>query len=185
MVDRHGANVAYAALRQGTLPYVPHSLLLPGHGVKWAESHEFVLERRFWNSTWREELNFETSDETMATDAQIQKFVAAEGSDIGLPAWDEFRANAKTGIPSGMDCGSRPAEPAREMKTEEERAVHPECCGKKYDELRAMTAKSVHKVIIEWPKHKSNTTFPSQKQTVTHSARTSSRTRRQSWGPPM
>ena len=43
VLDRLGPNVAYAALRQGTLPYVPHSFLLPGHGVKWPESHEFVL----------------------------------------------------------------------------------------------------------------------------------------------
>ena len=27
VLDRHGQNVAYEALRQGTLPYVPHSLL--------------------------------------------------------------------------------------------------------------------------------------------------------------
>ena len=45
VLDRLGENVAYAALRQGRLPYVPHSLLLPGHGVKWPDSHEFVLEK--------------------------------------------------------------------------------------------------------------------------------------------
>ena len=43
VLDRHGPAVAYAALRQGTLPYVPHSLLLPGHGVKWPESHGFLM----------------------------------------------------------------------------------------------------------------------------------------------
>ena len=46
VLDRHGQNVAYAALRQGTLPYVPHSMLKPGHGLKWPESHEFVLTKR-------------------------------------------------------------------------------------------------------------------------------------------
>ena len=50
VLDRRGQNVAYAAPRQGALPYVPHSLLLPGHGVKWLESHEFILSKQFWKS---------------------------------------------------------------------------------------------------------------------------------------
>ena len=54
VVDLHGEAVAYAALRQGTIPYVPHTLLLPGHGVKWPESHEFVISRRYWSQTWKE-----------------------------------------------------------------------------------------------------------------------------------
>jgi len=53
VLDRFGHNVAYAALRQGTLPYVPHSLLLPGHGVKWPESHEFVLTKKIGNEHGR------------------------------------------------------------------------------------------------------------------------------------
>ena len=62
VLDRLGENVAYAALRQGTLPYVPHSLLLPGHGVKWPDSHEFVLEK-YWHENWREEVVWQTDDE--------------------------------------------------------------------------------------------------------------------------
>ena len=45
VLEKLGNVVAYTALRQGTLPYVPHSLLLPGHGVKWPDSHEFLLEK--------------------------------------------------------------------------------------------------------------------------------------------
>ena len=62
VLDRVGHNVAYAALRQGTLPYVPHSLLLPGHGVKWPESHEFVLTNRFWRVSWQSEVEFSDDD---------------------------------------------------------------------------------------------------------------------------
>ena len=153
VLDRHGENVAYAALRQGTLPYVPHSLLRPGHGVKWPESHEFILERRYWKTSWREEVNFETPDERTATAAEIDDFLAKRG-DVSCPGWDEMLARAATGIPSGMDC-SQPAEPAREIKTEEERAVHPQHCGKKYDEQHAATQKNLQKVIAEWPKNKS------------------------------
>ena len=81
--------------------------------------------------------------------------MAAEGRDAGLPEWEDFVKSAATGIPSGLDCGSLPAEQAHGIKTEEERAVHPAYCGKKYDDKHTLTQKNLQKIIAEFPKHKS------------------------------
>ena len=48
VLDKHGEDVAYAALRQGTLAHVPHTLLKEGHGVRWPESHQFIMEESWW-----------------------------------------------------------------------------------------------------------------------------------------
>ena len=76
VLDTLGANVAYAALRQGRLPYVPHSLLLPGHNVKWPESHELVLTKKYWNTSWRDEVEWRTDDEDPdIINAEVQKWL--------------------------------------------------------------------------------------------------------------
>ena len=155
VLDRHGQNVAYAALRQGTLPYVPHSLLLPGHGVKWPESHEFILSRQFWNEHWRSEITFETDEENAATQNEIHKWLAdnrVEFSDH--QEWSVVRGSALTGIPQGSELPTPEPAATAFIKTEAERAVHPEFYGPKYDELHAAVAKNVSKVTQEWPKMK-------------------------------
>ena len=46
-LDKHGPQVAYAAVIQAILPYVPHTLFVAGHGVKCPESHQLVLEDKY------------------------------------------------------------------------------------------------------------------------------------------
>ena len=156
VLDRHGQNVACAALRQGTLPYVPHTLLLPGHGVKWPESHEFLMERKFWNQHWREEVRFESDDDNAVTKAEINQWLRDNGVQCDEhQEWSDVKDSALTGIPSGMDMPSLAPTPTVTVKTEEERAIHPDFCGPKYDELHSQVAKNIQRVIQEWPKHKS------------------------------
>ena len=73
VIQRHGATVSYEALRLGTLPYVPHSLLVPSHTVKWPESHEFLMERKYWKQRWRDEISFETDSEQKVTNTAIDE----------------------------------------------------------------------------------------------------------------
>ena len=75
VVDKHGEAVAYAALRQGTLAHVPHTLLRENHGVKWPNSHQFIMEDSWWTASWREEVNFELAAEREATQAHIQQWL--------------------------------------------------------------------------------------------------------------
>ena len=77
VVDRHGPAVAFAALRQGTLPYIPHTLLRPGHGVAWPESHEFILTRRWWKESWRNEITYRGTSEadTAKEERDIRKWL--------------------------------------------------------------------------------------------------------------
>ena len=71
VVDKYGEAVAKASLRQGTPPHVPHPFLLPGHGVRWPDSHQFTMEESWWSLSWREKLNFESAGEQEATQAQV------------------------------------------------------------------------------------------------------------------
>ena len=74
VLDTHGPNVAYEALRQGTLPYVPHILLLPGHGLKFPESHEFLMARQFWGERWKTEIEY-PDDDPIETQHGIDEFL--------------------------------------------------------------------------------------------------------------
>ena len=161
VVDKHGPNVAYEALRQGTLPYVPHSLLLPGHRVKWPESHEFLMERKFWKETWRDEITFEAADERADTDSQVAKWLKENQpgcNSHNLQDWETVRASASTGIPENitMECPAETAEPAETavIKSAQERAIHPEYCGPKYDEAYTSALKNTEKVASVWQKKK-------------------------------
>ena len=95
--------------------------------------------------TWKDEITFGDEDPA-ATPKAIDEFCAAEGTpDQHIPTWTEFQASAMTGIPNGESTEApAPAEPAATsvtVKTEQERAVHPELFGVKYDEQHNSTAK--------------------------------------------
>ena len=111
VIDEHGANVAYTALKQGTLPYVPHTLLLPGHDVPWPESHQFVMESKLWTQTWREEINFETDEEWHHTQKDMANWLRHHDpsfkADMG--DLDSLMGSAKTGIPTGMESSANSA----------------------------------------------------------------------------
>ena len=77
-LERHGPLVAYAALQAGTLPYVPRGPLSDGHGLAWPDSHEFVVSRKFWKNTWRNELTFLSEAETSETERQINEWLNCE-----------------------------------------------------------------------------------------------------------
>ena len=53
----------------------PHTLLKEGHGVKWPDSHQFIMEKSWWTASWREEVNFESTAEREATEAHIQQWL--------------------------------------------------------------------------------------------------------------
>lgn len=155
VLDRVGHNVAYAALRQGTLPYVPHSLLLPGHGVKWPESHEFVLTRKFWKETWQSEVEFRDDDPEI-TQKAIKEFLDTPGNQSEAhQTWEELTGTVMRGIPNGEEMETpvqaEPAATATSVKSEFERSIHPEFCGVKYDELHSTTVKNITKVTGQWP----------------------------------
>ena len=157
VLDRHGPNVAYAALRQGTLPYVPHSLLLPGHGVKWPESHEFIMQRKFWRQNWRETIDFETDEEQAATQKEINGWLKKHEPGCNsddLQDWAGLLTSASTGIPDNVVM--EPIAPPTDtvIKSEAERAIHPDFCGPKYDELHNMVVKNISSVVGVWPKKK-------------------------------
>ena len=120
VIDRHGPNVAYAALKQGTLPYVPHSLLLPGHDVKWPESHEFIMSRKYWNKSWKSDIAIASEGAEMPSEETIDEFIKASGFDGG-PAMEtrgDIGGRELKGIPrdlpeqqqaesvGGLPCGS-------------------------------------------------------------------------------
>ena len=151
VLGRLGNNVAYAALRQGTLPYVPHSLLLPNHGVKWPESHEFVLTKKYWHEHWKQEVAFDDEDPA-ATQQAIDEFLSnPEAQCEEHTSRTELNATVMTGIPNGETMETpEPAAPAAtnvSVKSEFERSAHPEFCGVKYDELHSSTVKNMQKVI--------------------------------------
>ena len=152
LCDKHGKEVAYAALKQGTIPHVPHTMLKPGHGVQWPENRQFVMEETYWKQHWRDTITWETDDDEFPADleAQISKFIAE--SNDAPKAWDEFAATAETAIPTGMHFPQPAA--AAVVQTEIERAIHPDHSGPKYDELHAFTLKQLNKLVGEWSKAK-------------------------------
>ena len=96
VLDEHGYNVSVAALKQGTLPYIPHTLLRPGHGVKWPESHQFLIEQKWWTETWRTEVSVASSSDSAETRAEIAEFLKYAGK------WmSDVLADAEYGIPQG------------------------------------------------------------------------------------
>ena len=90
VVDNYGEAVAKASLRQGTLPNVPHPFLLPGHGVRWPDSHQFMMEESWWSLSWREKLNFESAGEQEATQAQIEQWLRESAPSGSEKAWKLF-----------------------------------------------------------------------------------------------
>ena len=104
VLERHGPAVAYAALRQGNLPYIPHTLLNEGHGVPWPDSHEFLMTRKWWKESWRTEITFGVQSEADAakTERGIQEWLKREGEPCtGSSTWEELHGTLKRGIPSG------------------------------------------------------------------------------------
>ena len=80
VVKKYGECSAYTALSQGTLPYVPHTLLMPGHQVQWPNSHQFVLSRQFWTATWKDELDFLVGrEDEMPSHETINRFLRENG----------------------------------------------------------------------------------------------------------
>ena len=69
---------------------------------------------------------------------------------------EELAASTSTGIPAGeVMTEPTPAVPAPTVvKNEHERAVHPDYCGAKYDELYGTTVKNIQKVMQQWPAKK-------------------------------
>ena len=106
VLDRLGPEVAHAALRLGTLPYVPHSLLLPGHGMTFPGSHEFVLTKRFWHDGWKDEVQFPMDDEDpAATEEAIAIFLATSGTHTHMASttthWRKLCTRPRRGSPTG------------------------------------------------------------------------------------
>ena len=141
LCDKHGKEVAYAALKQGTIPHVPHTVLKPGHGVQWPENRQFVMEETYWKQHWRDTITWETDDDEFPADleAQISKFIGESDT----PAWEEFQKTAEAGIPTGM-VFPQPAATAVPIKTEIERAIHPNHSGPKYDQEHASLFKNLN-----------------------------------------
>ena len=154
LCDKHGKEVAYRALKQVMIPHVPNTMLMPGHGVQWPENRQFVMEERFWMPHWRDTITWETDDYEFPADleAQISKFIA-ESNDDTPKAWDEFAATAETAIPTWMHF-PQPAAAAVVQISDDERAIHPDYSGTKYDELHALTFKNLNKLVSEWAKAK-------------------------------
>ena len=161
VVDRHGPAVAFAALRQGTLPYVPHSLLLPGHGLKFPESHEFLMARRFWGETWKTEIEY-PDDDPIETQHGIDEFLRKENSNT----LEMTVARASRGLPEGVTLPAPPpqqdpaatvaptlpaatAHPAATVPIKQEGV--PAHCGVKYDEAHGSASKNITKVVGQWP----------------------------------
>jgi len=126
--------------------------------VKWPESHEFVLTKKIWHEKWRDEVTFTSDEDPAKTQQEIEKFLAnpETGSSVDHHlTWDECKATAMTGIPSGESMEPpptpEPAVTAVTVKSEHERAVHPDFCGAKYDETHSLTVKNIAKLIQQWP----------------------------------
>ena len=70
-----------------------------------------------------------------------------------LLAIEDLMELTSTGIPAGeVMTVPPPAVPAPiGLKNEHERAVHPDYCGKGYDELYGTTNKNIQKVMQQWP----------------------------------
>ena len=157
VVDRVGEAVAYAALRQGTLPHIPHSWLKPGHGVKWPDSHEFLIQNTEWNTRWRDEFEVEVDEDT-PDDAELTKWMHTSCTDeralpfqnVSMEDWRAIANGVQTGIPDGVDMTSPPAATAE--PTAAERAVHPEYQGKAYDDTHAAVVKNIKTAMESWPK---------------------------------
>ena len=150
LCDKHGKEVSYAALKQGTIPHVAHTLLKPGHGVQWPENRQFVMEETYWKQHWRDTITWETDGDEFPADleAQISEFIA-ENKDDTPEAWDEFAATAETAIPTWMHF-PQPAAAAVVQISDDERAIHPDYSGTKYDELHTVTLKILNKLVSEW-----------------------------------
>ena len=91
---------------------MPHSLLLPGHGVPWPESHEFVLTKKYWHEHWKQEVAFDDED-PVATQQAIDEFLASPETQCEEhTSWTELTATVMTGIPSGETMEQRDTTPS-------------------------------------------------------------------------
>ena len=158
VVKKYGECSAYTALSQGTLPYVPHTLLMPGHQVQWPNSHQFVLSRQFWTATWKDELDFLVGrEDEMPSHETINRFLRENGFIGGS---DSLPARASVGMPSDIEM-PQPAPPAPTVEVKPEtmtaavRAVHPDYSGLMYDTLHRIVIRNTRTVLREWPKHRS------------------------------
>ena len=158
VVDKYGEAVAKASLRQGTLPHVPHPFLLPGHGVQWPDSHQFIMEESWWILSWREKLNFESAGEQEATQAQIDLWLRAKDPFYKMednPNLEAIRDGASTGIPENVAMAPvAPAPTAASISSEPERRVNPEFCGPDYDKLHGEVMNNLPGAIASWQKTK-------------------------------
>ena len=165
----HGENVAIAALKQGNLPYCPHTLLLPGHNLKWPDSHQFILSETYWRDSWEKEVGVEADGEDKDTQHEIDAFCDKHKAPEEVPAWDAFMKEASTRIPEGevMPEPTPTPTPAAEM-SESERRVSPEYTGRQYDLVYTNFKKDSKKFVEEWPKKQRNHDV-NIKKTTTHS----------------
>ena len=73
------------------------------------------------------EISFESEADNEKTKAEINKWLAAGGVQCDEhQEWSDFRASAKTGIPTGVDMPAPAPTPTATVKCEAERAIHPD-----------------------------------------------------------
>ena len=153
VLDRYGWAVSCAALRQGTLPYVPHSLLKPGHGVAWPEDHEFIRTKSMWTTVWRTEVGQTATGPKSTHD--IEAFLAQHDrgmKDNNLP--DNIRTAPRAVPQAPADSAS----PAVETPTDSVRAAADpywqQNWGPDYDEAHNTALTNIPKAITEWQQKK-------------------------------
>ena len=130
---------------------------MEGHGVKWPNSHQFIMEESWWTASWREEVNFESTAEREATEAHIQQWLRENDPHYkNTSDLETLGAGAKTGIPENAEMlPPAPAPTAASVPSEAERGVHPEFYGPEYDKLHEEVMKNLSDAIASWQKKKS------------------------------
>ena len=150
VVNKYGP-VAHTAMREGILPYVPNRLLHPGHRVKWPESHEFVINQRWWSSTWKDTLSYILY--SLPSQETFDGFLNAQaGRHItGIVGVDALHARAFTDMPDVIAMLEGPAETAPTAITPQERAVHPDHSVTLENDMHDAILTSIRKFCKVWP----------------------------------
>ena len=158
LTTKHGEAVAYAALRYGRLPYVPHTSLLPGRSVQWPWSHQFVKSQMLWSSTWKETFGFNCADcEDMPSQETIDEFLRRLGgfhNVTGIEGRNALRKrDGSTGTTVILKESRGPAETAPQL-IPRPHVHHPDHSGKEYNDLHATTMQKIAKLFSQWTTHK-------------------------------